>query len=58
MSNKAACIAANIGVATLRDWRKEHPDLELRMEEARKKARQKALRRIKVAAEQGDWRAA
>ena len=57
MSNKAACIAANIGVATLRDWRNEHPDLELRMEEVREKARQKALRRIKVAAEQGDWRA-
>jgi hypothetical protein len=57
MTNKAACVAANIGVATLRDWRKEHPDLELRMEEAREKARQKALRRIKTAAEQGDWRA-
>ena len=57
MTNKAACIAANIGVATLRDWRKEHPDLELRMEEAREKARQKALQRIKVAAQQGDWRA-
>jgi hypothetical protein len=57
MTNKAACIAANIGVATLRDWRKEHPDLEQRMEEVREKARQKALRRIKAAAEQGGWRA-
>ena len=57
MTNKAACIAANIGVATLRDWRHQHPDLEARIEEAREKARQKALQRIKVAGEQGDWRA-
>lgn len=57
MTNKAACIAANIGVATLRDWRKEHPDLEVRMEEARERARQKALAAIKAAGQAADWRA-
>jgi anion-transporting ArsA/GET3 family ATPase len=54
---KSACITAGIGVSTLSDWREKYPELEVRMEEAREKARQKMLQRIKRAAED-DWRAA
>jgi hypothetical protein len=57
LTYKSACITAGIGVTTLADWRKEHPELELKMEEAREKARHKMLKRIKVAADD-DWRAA
>jgi hypothetical protein len=39
------------------DWREKYLELELRMEEARKVARQKMLQRIKRASE-NDWRAA
>jgi hypothetical protein len=53
---KSACIIAGIGVSTLADWREKYPDLEERMAEARERARQKMLQRIKRAAED-DWRA-
>jgi len=39
------------------DWREKYPALEERMAEAREKARQKMLQRIKRASED-DWRAA
>jgi hypothetical protein len=54
---KSACIVAGIGVSTLSDWRKKYPELEQRMAEAREKARQQALQRIKRVAKD-DWRAA
>jgi hypothetical protein len=54
---KSACIIAGIGVSTLADWREKYPELEQRMAEAREKARQQALQRIKRAAKD-DWRAA
>jgi hypothetical protein len=54
---KSACITAGIGVSTLADWRERYPELEVRMEEAREKARLKMLQHIKRAAED-DWRAA
>jgi hypothetical protein len=54
---KSACIIAGIGVSTLADWREKYPDLEERMAEARERARQKMLQRIKRASE-NDWRAA
>jgi hypothetical protein len=54
---KSACIIAGIGVSTLADWREKYPELEERMAEAREKARQQALQRIKRAADD-DWRAA
>jgi hypothetical protein len=42
---------------TLADWREKYSELEERMAEAKEKARQKMLQRIKRAAE-NDWRAA
>jgi hypothetical protein len=54
---KSACIIAGIGVSTLADWRERYPDLEEHMAEARERARQKMLQRIKRAADD-DWRAA
>jgi hypothetical protein len=42
MSIKSACVVAGIGVSTLNDWRKRHPELEQRIEHARELARQKA----------------
>jgi len=53
---KGACIVAGIGVTTLSEWRASHPELEVRMSEAREHARQKALSSIKAAGER-DWRA-
>src|SRR5262245_46820335 len=46
MPYKGACFVAGIGVTTLSDWRREHPELEERLELAREQARQKALRAI------------
>jgi hypothetical protein len=43
MSIKSACVVAGIGVQTLNDWRKRHPELEQRMDHVRELARQKAL---------------
>jgi hypothetical protein len=57
LTYKSACITAGIGVTTLADWRRDHPELELRMEEAKEKARHKMLKTIKRAADD-DWRAA
>jgi hypothetical protein len=54
---KSACIIAGISVSTLADWREKYQELEERMAEAKEKARQKMLQRIKQAAE-NDWRAA
>jgi len=54
----AACAAAGIGVQTLSDWKKEHPELQLRIDAAQEEMRQKALQTIKNAVDQGDWRAA
>jgi hypothetical protein len=56
MSIKSACVVAGIGVATLSEWRDEHPELDDRLAESRECARQKALQAIKAAGEK-DWRA-
>jgi len=56
MPIKGACVVAGIGVTTLAEWRQKHPSLENRMNEARERARQDALREIKNAG-QKDWRA-
>jgi len=53
---KQACIAAGIGETTLHEWRKEYPDLKPRLEAARERAREAALRAIRAAGEK-DWRA-
>ena len=53
---KQACIAAGIGETTLHESRKEYPDLEPRLEAARERAREAALRAIRAAGEK-DWRA-
>ena len=51
MPIKGACVVAGIGVTTLAEWRASQPDLEVRMSEARERARQKALQAIKEAGE-------
>lgn len=56
MPIKGACVMAQIGVSTLNDWREKHPEIEERMSEARERARQTALHRIKSAGDK-DWRA-
>jgi hypothetical protein len=56
MPIKGACIVAGIGVTTLAEWREQYPGLEVRFNEARERARQKELRKIKDAGER-DWRA-
>ena len=56
LSHKQACMAAGISQTTLAEYRREHPDLEARMDEAREVARQKALSAIKAAGDK-DWRA-
>ncbi|HWX17458.1 MAG TPA: hypothetical protein VNY07_12805 [Chthoniobacterales bacterium] len=43
LSIKAACIACQIGVQTLNDWRKRHPELEQRINHVRELARQEVL---------------
>ena len=53
---KQACIESGIGETTLHEWRKEYPDLEPRLEAARERAREAALRAIQAAGER-DWRA-
>ncbi len=58
MPIKAACVIAGIGVTTLAEWREQHPGLEERMNEARERYREKALRTIKKAIDNDDWRAA
>jgi len=58
MSIKSGCVIAGIGVQTLGDWRKEYPELEQRLTEARELFREKALQTIKKAIYQDDWRAA
>jgi hypothetical protein len=57
MTLKAACVVANIGLTTLHEWRKEHPELEQKMDVAREKQRQAMLQTIKDASKE-DWRAA
>jgi hypothetical protein len=56
MPIKGACVVAGICVTTLSEWREKRPEIEERMSEARERARQKALQRIKSAGEK-DWRA-
>jgi hypothetical protein len=55
---KAACIVAGIGVTTLNEWRDKYPEIEKRMNEAREQFREKALKTIKKAIDNDDWRAA
>jgi len=55
---KSACVRAGIGVSTLQDWRERYPEVEVGMEKARDRFREKALQTIKTAFESGDWRAA
>jgi len=54
---KQACTASGISDDTLSDWRERHPELGPRLDEAREQARRKALASIKLAGEDGDWRA-
>jgi hypothetical protein len=56
MPIKGACVVAGIGVSTLADWRERDSQIEDAMNEARERARQKALSAIKAAGEK-DWRA-
>jgi len=51
---KQACVAAGIGETTLHERRKEYSDLEPRLEAARERAREAALRAIRAAGEK-DW---
>ena len=53
---RQACLACGIGNSTLNEWRQDHPDLEARLEQARERARQKALVTLRDAAKT-DWRA-
>src|SRR5215831_17966466 len=55
---KSACVRAGIGVSTLQDWRDRYPEVEVEMEKARDRFREKALKTIRAAVEQGEWRAA
>jgi hypothetical protein len=54
---RQACLACGIGVSTLSRWRKEQPELEPQLAQARETARLKALDSIRAAGEAGDWRA-
>ena len=56
MPVRGACALAGIGVTTLAEWRDLKPEIEERMNEARERARQKALQAIKSAGDR-DWRA-
>ena len=58
MPIKAACVVAGIGVTTLNEWRDKYPEIEERMSQARERYREKALRTIKKAIANDDWRAA
>jgi hypothetical protein len=58
MPIKGACIIAGIGVTTVNDWREKYPEIEERMNEAREQFREKALKTIKKAIDNDDWRAA
>jgi hypothetical protein len=55
-SIKTACCVTGIGVTTLADWRREHPELEEQLTKAKEIAREKALQAIQDAG-QKDWRA-
>src|SRR5262245_39133340 len=55
---KSACVKAGIGVSTLQDWRDRYPEVEVEMEKARDRFREKALQTIRAAVERGEWRAA
>jgi len=54
---KSACVKAGIGVSTLQDWRDRHPEVEVGIEKARDRFREKALSTIRSAVDAGDWRA-
>jgi hypothetical protein len=54
---KQACVVAGIAQNTLALWRQEHPELVDKIAKAKEIARQKALKAIKAAGENGDWRA-
>ena len=56
MPIRGACIVAEIGVTTLKEWRERYPDLEERIADARENARLKGLQAIKAGGEK-DWRA-
>jgi hypothetical protein len=53
---KQGCRAAGISETTLYEWRGEYPELEARLEAARERAREDALRVIQEAGKK-DWRA-
>jgi Transposase len=53
---KQSCKAAGISETTLYEWRGEYPELEPRLEAARERAREDALRVIQEAGKK-DWRA-
>ena len=55
---KSACVKAGIGVSTLQDWRDRYPEVEVEMEKARDRFREKALKTIRAAVEAGNWHAA
>jgi hypothetical protein len=52
----SACVIAGIANSTLTEWRKEHPEIDERVELARERMRETLLARVKLAAED-DWRA-
>src|SRR5262249_2792337 len=54
---KSACVKAGVGVTTLNEWRDRYPEIETKIEQARDRFREKALKTIKAAFEDGDWRA-
>jgi hypothetical protein len=58
LTQRQACVVAGINEATFYKYKSNFPDLEALIEQAREKARQKALAIIKAAGEAGDWRAA
>jgi hypothetical protein len=53
---RQSCKAAGISETTLYEWRGEYPELEPRLEAARERAREDALRVIQEAGKK-DWRA-
>jgi hypothetical protein len=56
LSQKQGCLACGISESTFYERRREHPELEGKLNEAREQARQTALKAIKTAGER-DWKA-
>jgi hypothetical protein len=56
LTMKQSCKATGISETTLYEWRGEYPELEPRLEAARERAREDALRVIQEAGKK-DWRA-